>query len=130
VIEPVLLSQPHAVAVAGAGVRGVSTQTVPRLGELVARVHLKVESTLGALTVESLPAGADVSLDDRPVGRTPVTLQGVRLDQRHRIDLTLAGYEIDQFVVLPEKDGVRFTRRLAKPETKGKPPPGAPAPSP
>jgi tRNA A-37 threonylcarbamoyl transferase component Bud32 len=130
VIEPVLLSQPHAVAVAGAGVRGVSTQTVPRLGELVARVHLKVESTLGALTVESLPAGADVSLDDRPVGRTPVTLQGVRLDQRHRIDLTLPGYEIDQFVVLPEKDGVRFTRRLAKPETKGRPPPGAPAPSP
>ena len=34
------------------------------------------------------------------------------MDQRHRIDLTLPGHEIDQFVVLPEKDGARFSRKL------------------
>ena len=28
------------------------------------------------------------------------------------MDLVLAGYEIDQFVVLPEKDGTRFVRKL------------------
>jgi hypothetical protein len=121
VLERILLSRPHAVAVSGPGVRAAATQTAPRPGELVARVHLKVDSTLGALTVESLPPGADVTLDDKPAGRTPTVLAGVRLDQRHRIDLALPGHEIDQFVVLPEKDGVRFTRRLTKIDPKGKP---------
>ena len=36
----------------------------------------------------------------------------VRLDERHRIDLRLAGYEIDQVVVLPEKDGTKVHRTL------------------
>ncbi len=27
-------------------------------------------------------------------------------------------YDLDQFVVLPEKDGVRFTRRLSRPQAK------------
>jgi hypothetical protein len=35
------------------------------------------------------------------------------MDQRHRIDLSLPGYDVDQFVVLPEKDGNRFVRRLS-----------------
>ena len=73
------------------------------------------------------PPGAEIVLDDRPTGRTPVTLGDVRLDQRHRIDLVLTGHEIDQFVVLPEKDGVRFTRRLARLEPKAKAP-QAPSP--
>jgi hypothetical protein len=127
VLEDVLLSRPHAVTVSGPGVKEVAAQTAQRPGALVARVHLKVESTIGTLTVDSVPPGADVVLDEKPAGRTPATLPGVRLDQRHRIDLVLAGHEIDQFVVLPEKDGVRFSRRLAKQEPKGKAP-GAPAP--
>jgi hypothetical protein len=118
------------VTLSGPGVRAGSAQIKPQPGALVARVHLKAESTIGALTVESMPPGADVVLDDRPAGRTPITLAGVRLDQRHRIDLVLPGHEIDQFVVLPEKDGVRFTRRLSRLDSKGKPPPGAAAPSP
>jgi hypothetical protein len=36
----------------------------------------------------------------------------VRLDERHRVDLSLDGHELDQFVVLPEKDGDRFLRKL------------------
>jgi hypothetical protein len=122
VLENVLLSRPHAVSVAGPAVREVGAQLAPRPGELVARVHLKVESTIGSLTVESVPPGAEIVLDDKPAGRTPTVIPGIRLDQRHRVDLTLPGHEIDQFVVLPEKDGVRFTRRLSKFEPKGKAP--------
>ena len=126
VLENVLLSQPHVVAVSGAQAREVTAPVPHQPGLLVARVHLKVQSSLGALTIESVPPGAELVLDDRPAGRTPVTLGDVRLDQRHRIDLVLAGHEIDQFVVLPEKDGVRFTRRLARLEPKAKAPQAPP----
>jgi hypothetical protein len=34
------------------------------------------------------------------------------VDERHRIDLSLPGHDVDQFVVLPEKDGDRFVRKL------------------
>ena len=125
-LENVILSQPHAVAVAGPSVKEVSAPVVARPGVLVARVHLKVESSVGTLVIESVPSGAQVSVDDRPAGKTPATLADLRLDQRHRIDLVLAGHEIDQFVVLPEKDGVRFTRRLSRAEPKGKAPATAP----
>jgi hypothetical protein len=123
VLENVLLSRPHLISVAGARTKEVSAPVPVRAGELVARVHLKVESSVGSLVVESIPPGAEVVLDDRPAGRTPATIPEVRLDQRHRIDLVLAGHEIDQFVVLPEKDGVRFTRRLSRAEPKAKAPP-------
>ncbi len=123
ILENVLLSRPHAVSVSGPAVKEVAAHTTPRRGELTARVHLKVESTLGALTIESVPPGAEITLDEKPAGRTPTVIPAIRLDQRHRVDLTLPGHEIDQFVVLPEKDGVRFTRRLSKLESKGKAPP-------
>ena len=37
---------------------------------------------------------------------------GVRIDQPHRLDVALPGFELDQFVVVPEKDGSRFRRKL------------------
>jgi serine/threonine protein kinase len=120
VIEDVFLAQPHTVTVGGPKVKEL-TVTIPRQpGTLVARVHARVESAIGAITVESVPTGAELLFDDRPAGRTPITLPEVKLNQRHRIDLVLAGHEIDQFVVLPEKDGVRYTRRLSKLEPKAK----------
>jgi eukaryotic-like serine/threonine-protein kinase len=120
VLENVLLAEPHTVTLGGSQVKEV-TATVPRLpGQLVARVHVRLQSSVGAITIESVPAGAEIRVDDKPAGRTPITLGDVRLDQRHRIDLVLAGHEIDQFVVLPDKDGVRFTRRLARAEPKVK----------
>ena len=121
VLEQVLLSRPHVVSVAGARVKEITAPVPREPGRLVARVHLKVESSIGALTIESVPPGAEISFDEKPAGRTPVTLSDVRLDERHRVDLVLAGHEIDQFVILPEKDGVRFTRRLARLEQKAKP---------
>jgi hypothetical protein len=119
VIERVLLARPHTVTLSGPGVKEVTLPLLPEPGRLVARVHARLPSTMGAITVESVPAGAELVLDDRPAGRTPVTLEDVRLDQRHRIDLVLAGHEIDQFVVLPEKDGLRYTRRLTRLDTRG-----------
>ncbi len=126
VIEDVLLSRPHQVTVGGPQVKEY-TVAVPRdPGKLVARVHVKLESTIGAITIESVPPGAEIMLDDKPAGRTPITIGDIHLDQRHRIDLILAGHEIDQFVILPEKDGLRFKRRLARTETKGQRPPAPP----
>ncbi len=123
VIEDVLLSRPHEVTLGGAQVKE-RTIAVPREpGKLVARVHVQLESSIGAITIESVPSGAEILVDDRPAGRTPITIGDLRLDKRHRVDLILAGHEIDQFVVLPEKDGLRFTRRLARVKGKGSPSP-------
>jgi len=119
VVEDVLLSEPHTVTVGGARVREATAAVSQQPGKLVARVHLRLESRLGVITVESVPPGAAVVLDGKPAGQTPATLEEVRFDERHRIDLVLAGHEMDQFVVLPEKDGRRFVRRLAKLEAKG-----------
>jgi hypothetical protein len=114
VLEGVRLAEAHEVALAGPAVRGVTLAIRGRPGQLVARVHAKLESALGDVTVASDPPGAAVRLDGKPAGVAPVTLRGLRLDERHRIDLVLEGHEIDQFVVLPEKDGTRFTRRLQR----------------
>jgi serine/threonine protein kinase len=120
VLEDVLLSRPHVVTLAGPRVKEVSLAVEPERGKLVARVHARLTSVIGSIVIESVPAGAEIVIDDRPAGRTPATLAGVKLDARHRVDLVLAGYEIDQFVVLPEKDGVRFTRRLSRLDAKEK----------
>ncbi|HSN91854.1 MAG TPA: serine/threonine-protein kinase [Anaeromyxobacteraceae bacterium] len=112
VVEGVVLSRAHQVSVGGGPRRLVEIDLQPEPGRMVRRVHAKLQSTLGPVTIESEPSGAQVSFDGRPAGRTPVTIPGVRLDDRHRVDLQLAGFEIDQFVVLPEEDGARFRRRL------------------
>ena len=75
-------------------------------------MHLALPSALGSITVESRPPGAEVRVDGRPVGRAPVTVDGIRVDERHRIDLSLPGHELDQVVVLPEKDGAKVVRQL------------------
>jgi hypothetical protein len=114
VLEEVRLAAPHEVVLSGERFRPVSLSVTPAPGRLVAHVHADLASAIGELRVESDPPGAEVRVDERPVGRTPATIRGLRLDARHRIDLSLAGHEIDQFVVLPEKDGVRFARRLVR----------------
>jgi hypothetical protein len=121
-LENVILSRPHTISVEGPRVKDLSAPLPLRPGALVGRVHLQVQSSVGSLVIDSIPPGAQVVVDDQPAGKTPATIPDLRLDQRHRIDLVLAGHEIDQFVVLPEKDGVRFTRRLTKAEPKGKAP--------
>jgi serine/threonine protein kinase len=112
VLEGVLLSRPHEVVVSGTALRAATVPLSPGLGGLVARAHATLASTLGTLTVDSDPPGAEVRLDERRVGVTPVAIPAVRLDERHRIDLRLGGYEMDQVVVLPEKDGALVHRTL------------------
>jgi serine/threonine protein kinase len=114
VIEGVQLSRSHEVSLAAAGAKSTTVAVQPVPGKLVRRVHATLRNALGSLRVESEPPGAEVRLDARVVGATPITVRGVKLDERHRIDLTLAGFEVDQFMILPEKDGTRITRRLGR----------------
>ena len=113
------LSKPHVVTLSGPRLRSTSIRVDPRPGELLRRVEATLPTAMGSIKIESEPSGAEVRVDDRPAGTTPLTLGNVRLDERHRVDLVLPGYEIDQFVVLPEMDGRRFVRRLAPSERRG-----------
>jgi hypothetical protein len=114
VLEGVWLSRPHELTLVATGTKPSTLTIEPQPGKPYRRVHVKLENAMGALRIETEPPGAQVRIDDRQVGTTPVTVAGVRMDERHRIDLTLAGYEEDQVVVLPEKDGTRVMRRLAR----------------
>jgi tRNA A-37 threonylcarbamoyl transferase component Bud32 len=112
VIENVDVHLPHEVVLSGPRLRPTPVAVKPEPGRLALRVHALLGSSVGTIEVSSQPPGAEVILDGNPVGVTPVSVAEVRLDQRHRIDLKLGGYEIDQVVVLPEKDGTRFSRTL------------------
>ncbi len=112
VIEGVAVQQPHELVLSGPRLRPAPVAVKPEPGRLSLRVHAQLGSAIGAIEVVSTPPGAMVLIDGQPVGLTPVTVTEVRLDQRHRIDLKLAGHEIDQVVVLPEKDGTIFRRTL------------------
>jgi hypothetical protein len=114
VVEQVWLSRPHEVVLESPGMKPATMVVEPQPGMAYRRVHRALETALGSLRVESEPAGAEVRLDDKVMGVTPITLTGVKIDAQHRIDLTLAGYEVDQVVVLPEKDGPRVVRKLAR----------------
>jgi serine/threonine protein kinase len=112
VLEDVAVQHPHEVLLSGPRLRPTSVAVAPEPGRLAMRVHALVGTAIGTLQVVSDPPGATVLLDGQPVGVTPVAIREVRLDQRHRLDLKLAGYEIDQVVVLPEKDGTHLARKL------------------
>ena len=122
VVEGVRPTAPVSVVVSAPDRRSAAYTLEPAPGQAVRRVHAELKAAFGTLVVESAPPGAQVQLDDRSVGVTPLTLERVRLDERHRFDLRLPGHELDQFVVLPEKDGQRFFRTLT-PQRRGR---GAP----
>jgi tRNA A-37 threonylcarbamoyl transferase component Bud32 len=119
VVDRIRLSRHHDIRAVAPGRRPASAETRGELGQLTRSVHLVLPSALGSLTVESEPSGAEVRVDGQPAGRTPVTLDDIRVDERHRVDLTLPGHDVDQFVVLPEKDGPRVVRRLT-PRPRGR----------
>ena len=93
-----------------------SPRTVsPDFWHPTARVHAALPTAFGTLLLESDPSGAEVRFDGKPLGRTPLAVPDVALGERHRVDLTYPGKEIDQFVVLPERDGHSFKRTLTPP---------------
>jgi hypothetical protein len=118
VVDGVRLSVAHRVEAVLAGHRADSVEVGAEPGRLARTVHLALSSAMGSFTVESVPSGAEVRLDGKLLGRTPFRVIDVRVDERHRIDLTLPGHDVDQFVVLPEKDGNRFVRKLV-PHARG-----------
>jgi len=123
ILDNVFLARRHEIRLSGGALRAEARVLEPAAGLLVRREDFALRPSVGSVVVESVPPGAEVRIDDRKLGTTPATIAGLRLDERHRIDLALAGYEIDQFVVLPEKDGTRFSRRLEPlpTEKRGKP---------
>ena len=75
--------------------------TVPVDGSyrrLVRRLVVELPEAVGKLEIVSEPAGASVRFDGVDVGMTPLTLPRVRTDERHRIALQLAGYELDEVI--------------------------------
>ena len=114
VVDDVWLSRPHEILVEAPGSKPFSIALEPEPGKIVRRVHATLQSALATLVVESVPAGAEVRLDGKAVGSTPLRVQNVKVDVPHRVDLSLPGYEVDQLVVLPERDGTKISRRLAR----------------
>jgi hypothetical protein len=113
VVEGLSLRDPHSVVVSAPDRQPSTFSLTPDVWHPVMRVQALLRPARGDLTLESDPPGAEARIDGRSVGTTPVTVRGILLSERHRVDLTYPGREIDQFVVLPEKDGLRFRRELA-----------------
>jgi len=51
------------------------------------------QSASAAATITSEPSGADVSVDGRRVGSTPIELNNIQPDKPHRVGITKDGYE-------------------------------------
>lgn len=86
--------------------------------ERAGQVHVaqaKLTTSLGRLRIESVPAGATVKMNGRPVGKTPLELSDLPLEKRHRFDLERAGYLLDSFVVRPDEiEGGAVRRTLRR----------------
>jgi hypothetical protein len=102
----------HRVEAVLPGHRAAAIEVAGEPGRLTRVVHVALSSAMGSFTVESVPSGAELRMNGRLLGHTPFRVIDVRVDERHRIDLTLPGFDIDEFVVMPEKDGNRFVRTL------------------
>ena len=122
-VEGLLLREPHTVVLSAPERKNSVHNLAPDPWRLALRVHGVLRPARGDLTLESEPPGAEVRVDGRPVGRTPLTVRGVSMGERHRVDLSLPGREIDQFVVLPDRDGLLFRRELqpARPAPPARP---------
>ncbi len=69
-------------------------------------------SSLGTLRIESRPAGASVKVDGEEVGRTPVDVKDVPMNEAHRIELELRGHQPDTFVKWPHDPERSIVRTL------------------
>jgi len=55
--------------------------------------HVALRSLLGDLQVGTQPPGAEILVDGRAAGRSPVTVRGLPAAKPHRVEATLAGFE-------------------------------------
>jgi hypothetical protein len=62
-----------------------------RISQAPPEPALTIERYTGSLVVESLPAGATVYLDNKAIGKTPLTLNGVHAGE-HVVRLERDGY--------------------------------------
>jgi hypothetical protein len=120
-VEGLLLGEAHAITLAAPDRRTTTVELAPER-RAYRKVHARLELALVAVRVESVPAGAEVRLEGKTIGTTPLTIPGLRADERRRLDLALPGHELDQFVLMPERDGTRVSRTLVPLA----PPPAAP----
>jgi len=54
--------------------------------------HVQLRELLGDLRIETEPAGAEIAVDGRRVGRSPVTVRGLGVAGLRRVSASLAGY--------------------------------------
>ena len=66
---------------------------VPVAASQRAQVKPTLALNVGSLEVNSLPAGAEITVNGKPAGRTPLALPDLPPDSLHEIVLTLEGYE-------------------------------------
>jgi hypothetical protein len=79
-------SKPHQLAVAKAGFETVTLPLTPTPGEeIVKEIELKVAR--GAISVRSTPPGAEVLLNNKSRGQTPVDLDDLDLAKSYRVAL-------------------------------------------
>ena len=121
-VEGLRLGESHAITLAAPDRRTTTVELAPER-RAYRKVHAQLELALVSVRLESVPAGAEVRLDGKTIGTTPLTIPALRADERRRVDLALAGHELDQFVLMPERDGTHVSRTLAK---IAPPPPATP----
>lgn len=91
-----------------AGVRAESK------GGRVLRATASLVSAKGVLRIESRPSGARVLVDGEPAGTTPLDVKDIPLNEAHRIELELKGYQPDSFVRWPHDKESRIVRVLER----------------
>jgi hypothetical protein len=94
--------QTHRVKVAKAGYEAWSGSFSANPGE-TASVHAALREASAAMTINSTPGGAAISLDGQDTGRkTPASIDGVKPGRTYRVRLTLDGFAPFEQSVTPE----------------------------
>ncbi|MCC7384115.1 MAG: serine/threonine protein kinase [Deltaproteobacteria bacterium] len=93
-------------------------------GEGAREISVSLERAIGSLSVESVPPGAEVSINGKRLkGTTPLTYDGVRAGQPLTIEVRKSGFLPRRWVVVP-RDG-ETTKEIAELEVdQGAIPPG------
>jgi hypothetical protein len=89
-----------------------TTEATRRFAPLVA------EKKASICTVSTSPAGAEVILDGKKLGQTPMVFVMVKKVQARQLTLTLPGYHSVQYSLFPDGNPVPLTVHLSKEATE------------